>query len=372
MLGFARLLILMTLLCAACVGVDREIYTYKNPDQTTLDRLSTQSLAYADITTDKGESYLGPFLFVFSDGVCVSAAHPCIDAKQIEAIRVGQDKMVLINPGAALLMGAMAAAYADQSGVSNKERLDFSDSSSAWIKAASTPKGLRTDIRIKSTHYSSNRRIDPTFPCGWISFSASNPDIKTDKDAAQYLTSLRSVLPGSCLLATTDLIARYEPEAAVKFWMLGALRLRWERLQCQNAASYQDSFSHSPNYSEIDLKPATIDDFGRVSPAGFSMWSRLTPDDAKPLLGDSLQSLDEMFFQLATDENTFSHSPSLQKICEKSGGVAPQELRESRQKYLLEFSLSSDAEAKIFLGDEAVVGRDQILQRLSQNKGENL
>lgn len=356
------------MLCTACVS-EREIHTYAQPDQATLSKLASETLAYAVVETRDGLRHSGPSLMVFDDGVCVTPAHPCVEADRIETLRIGRDEMA-VRPGAGLLLLAFGAAYSSQQDAPRGARVDFGDSPRAWVESQSSRTGTQGPMRIASARYLSRQVDDPGFPCGWTNFSSSNPTIEDDADAAEYLYSAQNGLSGSCLLATTDLIARYKPDNALRYWMLGATRVRWERLQCQNASNYQNSFEHLPDFEATNLEVSTVYDFGRVHPIGFLYWSRLSVEKAQQIMGSSLQAVEDVFLEMTADEATFDYRPRLDIVCARSGGVAAPEVRKSRQHFLRQASPSSDADITLFTGADIVTGFPQIEQYLDQIEGE--
>ncbi|MEO1305353.1 MAG: hypothetical protein AAFV37_10280 [Pseudomonadota bacterium] len=353
-------IVLLVAVSALIACTSRNIYSIDPSDQRAFDRAALVKMAYAAITSDNGQRDVGPSLIVFEDGACVTAMAPCRLISEISSVEIAKDEGRVPGPLEAVGTGALIAAYA-LSTPNNSVSTDwqtFDESKSAWIDLKTVEYHSRV-MRLRSDRMGFEPIDARQNPCSWKTVPLSPVPIQSDDDAAAYIVNVADEMSGACLLSVTNLIAQYEPSQALDVWMLGAARIRWERLQCKNAVT---DMNESLQPSGIELAGFAFPDPGRVSPAGFLIWSMMSFREAKEIMGDSLAEFEEATIRNLSDENTFSYTPPLERLCARSGGVASDEVRRGRQQFMTEFSMMSDAESKLFHDDKLVSGRAAILE----------
>lgn len=361
MLGMVRLgIVLLAAVSALSACTSRNIYSIDPSDQRAFERAALEKMAYATIISDDGQRDVGPSLIVFEDGACVSAMAPCRFISEISSVEIAKDEGRVPGPLEAASSGALIAAYAlsTPNNTVSSDWQTFDDSESAWIDLKTVEYHARV-MRLRSDRMGFEPIDTRKNPCSWKNVPLSSAPIQKDVHAAAYFVSVADEMSGACLLSVTNLIAYYEPSRALDIWMLGAARIRWERLQCKNAVT---DMNESLQPSGIEIAGSAFPDSGRVSPAGFLIWSMMSFREANEIMGDSLVEFEEATIRVLSDKNTISYTPPLERLCARSGGVASDEVRRGRQQFMTEFSMMSDAESKLFHDDKLVSGRTAILE----------
>ncbi|MEO1660420.1 MAG: hypothetical protein AAFR51_05490 [Pseudomonadota bacterium] len=188
------------------------------------------------------------------------------------------------------------------------------------------------------------------FSCAPDETSVSQVDFETDAEAAALIWENRHMLAAACLKLSARLFlfsespdpAEHAPDKALELWMLGALRERWEHLQCEYFASRYVPYRFEGEERQIEPLGS---DVRRVYPASFTWQTGLSRIDFERFYGGKSEKFLDLYYELMNSEATYDYEPPIATICERSGGEANEELVDSRRAYLTLFHpLSQDAD----------------------------